>query len=183
SSPCPSGSSRRASSTATRRSTSRPLPATRATRRRRSGRHDVAVASGGRPDIDYRFSLANERTFLAWIRTALALVAGGVAAAKALDFHHEVWRWVIAGPPILAAALAFGQPARQLAGRPARGGAHQQPRLQRRDAAPLDGDEERGRLGHEWDVTALRRPAPVAAGSRERSRRSPRMFWSDSTTA
>jgi putative membrane protein len=28
---------------------------------------------------DYRFSLANERTFLAWIRTALALLAGGVA--------------------------------------------------------------------------------------------------------
>jgi putative membrane protein len=28
---------------------------------------------------DYRFSLANERTFLAWIRTALALVAAGVA--------------------------------------------------------------------------------------------------------
>ena len=27
---------------------------------------------------DYRFSLANERTFLAWIRTALALLAGGV---------------------------------------------------------------------------------------------------------
>jgi putative membrane protein len=28
---------------------------------------------------DYRFSFANERTFLAWIRTALALLAGGVA--------------------------------------------------------------------------------------------------------
>ncbi len=28
---------------------------------------------------DYRFSLANERTFLAWIRTALALLAGGIA--------------------------------------------------------------------------------------------------------
>lgn len=28
---------------------------------------------------DYRFSQANERTFLAWIRTALALLAGGVA--------------------------------------------------------------------------------------------------------
>jgi putative membrane protein len=28
---------------------------------------------------DYRFSFANERTFLAWIRTALALVAAGVA--------------------------------------------------------------------------------------------------------
>jgi putative membrane protein len=28
---------------------------------------------------DYRFTLANERTFLAWQRTALGLVAGGVA--------------------------------------------------------------------------------------------------------
>lgn len=28
---------------------------------------------------DYRFSFANERTFLAWIRTALALLAAGVA--------------------------------------------------------------------------------------------------------
>ena len=27
---------------------------------------------------DYRFSLANERTFLAWIRTALALLAGAL---------------------------------------------------------------------------------------------------------
>ena len=30
-------------------------------------------------DPDYRFTLANERTFLAWIRTALGLLAGGVA--------------------------------------------------------------------------------------------------------
>lgn len=28
---------------------------------------------------DYRFSLANERTFLAWLRSALALLASGVA--------------------------------------------------------------------------------------------------------
>jgi putative membrane protein len=28
---------------------------------------------------DYRFSFANERTFLAWIRTSLALIASGVA--------------------------------------------------------------------------------------------------------
>ncbi|MCD4526879.1 YidH family protein [Nocardioides sp. cx-173] len=30
-------------------------------------------------DPDYSASLANERTFLAWVRTALALLAGGVA--------------------------------------------------------------------------------------------------------
>lgn len=34
-------------------------------------------AEGEEPD--YRFSLANERTFLAWLRTTLALVAAGVA--------------------------------------------------------------------------------------------------------
>ncbi|MDR9830110.1 DUF202 domain-containing protein [Vibrio sp. FNV 38] len=28
---------------------------------------------------DYRFSLANERTYLAWIRTSLALLAGAIA--------------------------------------------------------------------------------------------------------
>jgi putative membrane protein len=30
-------------------------------------------------DPDYRFSLANERTFLAWIRTAMSIVAAAVA--------------------------------------------------------------------------------------------------------
>jgi putative membrane protein len=30
-------------------------------------------------DLDYRFTLANERTFLAWLRTALGLLAGAVA--------------------------------------------------------------------------------------------------------
>lgn len=33
---------------------------------------------------DYRFSFANERTFLAWIRTALALTAGGLGALQLL---------------------------------------------------------------------------------------------------
>jgi putative membrane protein len=33
---------------------------------------------------DYRFTLANERTFLAWIRTALALLAGGAAVTQLL---------------------------------------------------------------------------------------------------
>jgi len=32
-------------------------------------------------DPDPRFSLANERTFLAWVRTALGLIALGVAVA------------------------------------------------------------------------------------------------------
>jgi putative membrane protein len=33
---------------------------------------------------DYRFTLANERTFLAWIRTALALIGGGLAVFQIL---------------------------------------------------------------------------------------------------
>lgn len=33
-------------------------------------------------DPDYRFSLANERTFLAWIRTSLGLLACGVGVVQ-----------------------------------------------------------------------------------------------------
>ena len=50
---------------------------------------------------DYRFSLANERTVLAWIRTALALLAGGVVLeqfAVRLAPHHVL--------AVTAAALA-----------------------------------------------------------------------------
>jgi putative membrane protein len=39
-------------------------------------------AEGETPD--YRFSLANERTFLAWLRTAMALVGGGFAVDQFL---------------------------------------------------------------------------------------------------
>ncbi|MBV9808904.1 MAG: DUF202 domain-containing protein, partial [Solirubrobacterales bacterium] len=35
-------------------------------------------------DPDPRFTFANERTFLAWNRTALALIAAGLAAAQFL---------------------------------------------------------------------------------------------------
>lgn len=35
-------------------------------------------------DPDYRFTLANERTFLAWLRTALSLLAGSVAVVQLL---------------------------------------------------------------------------------------------------
>ncbi len=43
----------------------------------------------GRPPLrdvgeapDYRFTLANERTFLAWVRTALTMMAAGVAVVQ-----------------------------------------------------------------------------------------------------
>ena len=48
---------------------------------------------------DYRFTLANERTLLAWLRTALALVAGGVAVAT---YAPEL------GTPGGSGAVAFG---------------------------------------------------------------------------
>ncbi len=48
---------------------------------------------------DPRFSLANERTFLAWIRTALALLAAGVAL-EALDVPEHA-------PVRLVAAMSF----------------------------------------------------------------------------
>jgi putative membrane protein len=35
-------------------------------------------------DTDPRYLLANERTFLAWVRTSLALIAGGLALAAFL---------------------------------------------------------------------------------------------------
>lgn len=37
---------------------------------------------------DYRFSLANERTFLAWIRTSLAMMAAAIAVAQLLPAPH-----------------------------------------------------------------------------------------------
>ncbi|MFJ8791686.1 YidH family protein [Streptomyces sp. NPDC102462] len=41
---------------------------------------------------DYRFSLANERTFLAWLRTALALIGGGFAVDQFLPELRWAWR-------------------------------------------------------------------------------------------
>ena len=39
----------------------------------------------GEREPDYRFTLANERTFLAWMRTSLALLAGGIALRELVE--------------------------------------------------------------------------------------------------
>jgi putative membrane protein len=41
-------------------------------------------ASAG-TEPDYRFTLANERTFLAWVRTSLGLLAAGVAVRQLVE--------------------------------------------------------------------------------------------------
>ena len=59
-------------------------------------------------DPDPRFTMANERTYLAWNRTALALIGGGLAAGQLLDFDSRATRLIVALPPIaLGLALAL----------------------------------------------------------------------------
>jgi putative membrane protein len=45
------------------------------------------MAEQDEADPDYRFTLANERTFLAWMRTALGLLAGAVALVHVAANH------------------------------------------------------------------------------------------------
>jgi putative membrane protein len=51
---------------------------------------------------DVRFTYANERTFLAWNRTALALIATGVAATQLLPKLHVTWGRRLLGLPLIA---------------------------------------------------------------------------------
>jgi putative membrane protein len=48
----------------------------------------VKLNKNERLDIDIRFLLANERTLLAWIRTSIAIEAGGVALVE-IHKHHS----------------------------------------------------------------------------------------------
>ncbi|GAA1761348.1 YidH family protein [Kocuria aegyptia] len=62
------------------------------------------LRSGIEPDP--RFTLANERTFLAWIRTALALLAGGIAVeAFTTDVFPEQIRTLLAVVLLLLGVL------------------------------------------------------------------------------
>lgn len=65
------------------------------------------AADGEEPDL--RFTLANERTFLAWVRTSLALVAGAIAVhTPAVDLDHRV-ETAVSLCLLAAAGLSIGQ--------------------------------------------------------------------------
>ncbi len=60
-------------------------------------------------DPDYRFTLANERTFLAWIRTSLALGAGGLGAMNLIEnfYGQELLGLLLLGLSFLTASTAY----------------------------------------------------------------------------
>jgi putative membrane protein len=70
----------------------------------REGARERELDQTGTPP-DPRFTLANERTFLAWNRTALALIAAGLAAAQFLKFNVRGLRLIIAIPLIVLGAV------------------------------------------------------------------------------
>jgi putative membrane protein len=67
---------------------------------------DAWVRSVGE-DPDPRFTLANERTFLAWMTTSLGLLGVGLAAGTILDQDSSAMRVIAALWIVLSAVLAL----------------------------------------------------------------------------
>jgi putative membrane protein len=59
-------------------------------------------ADGGGEAPDARFSYANERTFLAWNRTALALITAGLAITQLLPAFDVAGGRRVIGLPLIA---------------------------------------------------------------------------------
>jgi putative membrane protein len=68
------------------------------------GRRPSWQQDGTEPD--YRFSLANERTYLAWIRTALSILAGAVLVHQFASRLQP--RGLVLAGTVLLCALAAG---------------------------------------------------------------------------
>jgi len=105
----------------------------------RTARRPPLDEVGAEPDP--RFTLANERTFLAWIRTELALLATGLAIVQFLDSEPR------------AARLAIGVPLMVLGGVVAL-----------RTYAHWEASERALRLGQPLPVLRLGRIAAVGVG-------------------
>jgi putative membrane protein len=59
----------------------------------------------GEQEPDYRFTLANERTYLAYLRTSLACYAGGLSAVQFLDLGPDRWPARIIGVILVTAGI------------------------------------------------------------------------------
>jgi putative membrane protein len=64
---------------------------------------DGTMGQGSDPDP--RFLFANDRTFLAWSRTGLALISGGIAVSQFVHFGFGGARLLVALPLIALGAL------------------------------------------------------------------------------
>jgi putative membrane protein len=74
-----------------------------------------SAADSGGIEPDARFTFANERTFLAWTRTALAFVVAGLGVVQLLPaFPGVPWGRHVLGVPLIAlggviAVVGYGQ--------------------------------------------------------------------------